>query len=135
MVSKHTFSLRYHLRGKKKNLKVLNFLLTSGLVPCMFELTDVYYINLILIILSSSCFPLKLFLRSSKLWSIKLTNMYVCLIKLLPTMAWIWLNQINVSDYSENVENTDISVWDNTYISVWDNTDISRRIIKFFFVL
>ena len=42
-------------------------ILTKCLVPCMFTLTDVYYINLILIILPSSCSPLKIFLRSSKL--------------------------------------------------------------------
>ena len=39
-------------------------ILTKCLVPCMFELTDVYYINLTLI---KSCFCFKNFLRSSKL--------------------------------------------------------------------
>ena len=57
----------------------------------MFELTDVYYINLISIILPSRCFLFKIFLRSSKLWSIKLKS----LTKILPTMTSIWLNYIN----------------------------------------
>ena len=54
-----------------------NKIQTKCLVPCMFELTDVYYINLILIILPSCCFLFKIFLLSSKLWSIKLRSMYV----------------------------------------------------------
>ena len=49
-------------------------ILTKCLVPCMFTLTEVYYINLILIILPLSCSPLKIFLRSSKLWSIRNIN-------------------------------------------------------------
>ena len=53
-------------------IKILDFfehtlILTKCLVPCMFELTDVYYINLISIILPSRCFLFKIFLRSSKL--------------------------------------------------------------------
>ena len=53
-------------------IKILDFfehmlILTKCLVPCMFELTDVYYINLISIILPSRCFLFKNFLRSSKL--------------------------------------------------------------------
>ena len=47
----------------------------SGL--CMFELMDVYYIYLMLILLPSRCFPFKSFLCSSKLWSTKLRNIYV----------------------------------------------------------
>ena len=42
-------------------------ILTKYLVPWMFELTDLYYINLISITLLSRCFLLKIFLRSSKL--------------------------------------------------------------------
>ena len=78
----------------------------------MFELTDVYYINSILIILPSRCFPLKNFLRSSKLWSnildktkkcICLTKevvgrnsiTYLGLTKFLPSMTSISLNYIN----------------------------------------
>ena len=83
----------------------------------MFELTDVYYIYLILIILPSRCFPFKRYLRSSKLWSIKeyiyiyiyihtyvyiytyilyiYIYIYICLTKLLLTMTSIWLNNIN----------------------------------------
>ena len=41
--------------------------MTGPLHVRMFELTDVYYINLISIILSSRCFLFKIFLRSSKL--------------------------------------------------------------------
>ena len=63
------------------------------LAPCMFELTDVYYINLISIILPSCCFLFKIFLRSSKL--INKTKDYICLTKLLPTMTSIRLNYIN----------------------------------------
>ena len=70
----------------------IHAILTKCLVPCMFELTDVYYVNLTLIILSSRCFPFKIFLRSSKLWSIKLTKI---MFNHLPTMTSIWLNYIN----------------------------------------
>ena len=61
----------------------------------MFELTDLYDIKLIWIILPSRCFAFKNFLLSSKLWSIRLRS--ICdygLTKLLPTMTWIWLNYI-----------------------------------------
>ena len=54
-------------------------------VPYMFELTDVYYINLISIIRPSRCFLFKVFLRSSKL--INKTKDYICLTKLLPPMT------------------------------------------------
>ena len=63
---------------------------------CMFEVTDVYDINLIWIILPWHCFAFKTFLRSSKLWSIRLRNICdYCLTKLLLTMMSIWLNYIN----------------------------------------
>ena len=62
-------------------------ILTKSLVPCMFELTDIYYIYLISIILPSCCFLFKNFLRSSKL--INKTKDYICLTKLLPTMTSI----------------------------------------------
>ena len=47
-------------------IKILDFLkdmliLTNCLVPCMFKLTNVHYINLILIILPLCCFPFKIF--------------------------------------------------------------------------
>ena len=66
----------------------IHAILTKCLVPCMFELTDVYYVNLTLIILSSRRFPFKIFLRSSKLWSIKLRKI---MFNHLPTMTSIWL--------------------------------------------
>ena len=56
----------------------------------MFKWRDVYYINLILIKLLLHCFDIKIFLHSSKLWSIKLRN--ICLTKLLPAMTSIYLN-------------------------------------------
>ena len=69
-------------------------ILTKCLVPCMFELTDVYYINLILITLPSRCFVFKIFLRSSKLINktkdyIKevVLIIYICLTKRLPGMT------------------------------------------------
>ena len=53
-------------------IKILDFfkhtlILTKYLVPCIFESTDVYYVNLILIIFPPRCFPFEIFLRSSKL--------------------------------------------------------------------
>ena len=67
-------------------------ILREYLVLCIFELMDAYHINLILIILPSRGFPFEIFLRFSKLWSIR----YICLTKLLPTMTSIWLNYINI---------------------------------------
>ena len=60
----------------------------------MFELTDVYYINLISIsiILHSRCFLYKIFLRFSKLIN---KTKDICLTKLLLPMKSIWLNYIN----------------------------------------
>ena len=79
-------------------IKILDFfehtlILTKCLVPYMLELTNVYYMNLILIILPSCCFLFKFFRRSLKLWSIKLSSIF--LTKLLPTMTSIRLNYIN----------------------------------------
>ena len=67
-----------------------------SITSCMFEVTDVYDINLIWIILPWHCFAFKTFLRSSKLWSIRLRNISdYRLTKLLVTMTSIWLNYIN----------------------------------------
>ena len=65
----------------KRSIKILDFfkhrlILTTCLVPCMFELTDLYYINLISIILSSRCFVFKIFYFLQN-WSIKLRIIYV----------------------------------------------------------
>ena len=64
-------------------MKILDFfehtlILTKCLVPCMFELTYVYHINLILIILPSRC-----------------SFLFTFLTNLLPTMTSIWLNYNN----------------------------------------
>ena len=78
--------------------KILDFFEhTLILINCMFDLTDVYYINVISIILPLRCFLFKIFLRSSKLWSRKLRSILKCLTKLLPTMTSIWLNYIKVN--------------------------------------
>ena len=61
-------------------------ILTKCLLPCIFELTDVYYINLISIILPSRYFLFKIFLRSSKLWLIN-QGIYLCLTNLLRPMT------------------------------------------------
>ena len=52
-------------------------ILIKFLAPCMFKLTNVYYINLILVMLPSRCFLFKVFLRFSKLSSIKLRSIYM----------------------------------------------------------
>ena len=46
-----------------KNLLIV----TKCLLPCMFEKMDVYYINLILVILPLCCFSLKVILSPSKI--------------------------------------------------------------------
>ena len=107
-------------------IKILDFfkhmlILTKCLVPCMFELTDVYCINLILIIIPLCCFLFKIFLRSSKLRSIR--SIYIFSTKLLPTMTSIWLNYIN-------------SFWlfrkcKKTCFCMRKHKDISRKIIYF----
>ena len=90
-VSKKVLSKKEILPHYQNYLLFLNFqysehslILTKCLVPCMFELTDVCCINVILIIHPSRCFPLKFVQLSSKLWLIK-----------LHTMTSIWLNYIN----------------------------------------
>ena len=72
-------------------------ILTKCLVPCMFELTDVYYINLISIILPSRCFLFKIFLRSSKL--INKTKDYI----FINLYIFVIIIILIVSDYSEIV--------------------------------
>ena len=82
------FSIRYSKRSEcvkkcvknkfNRIIKISDFfehtlILTKGLVPSMFELMNLYYINLISIILPSCCFLFKICLRSTKLWSIKLS--------------------------------------------------------------
>ena len=98
-------------------IKILDFfehalIPTKCLVPCMFELTDVYYINLISIILPSHCLLFKIFLRSS-----------ICLTKLLPTMTSIWLNYINSFWLFRNCI--------KTCFCMRKHIDISRTIINF----
>ena len=82
------------------------------LVPCMFELTNVYYINLILIILPSRRFLFKNFVRS-----------WISLTKLLPTMTSIWLNYINSFWLFRNCI--------KTCFCMRKHIDISRTIIHF----
>ena len=50
-----------------------------------------------MIILPSHCFPYKIFLCASKLWSVKLRNIYIyiCLTKFLPTVTSIWLDYVS----------------------------------------
>ena len=95
-----------------------SLILTKCLVPCMFELTDLCCINLILIILPSRCFPLKFFY---------LPQNCVYLTKLLPTMTSIWLNYIN-------------SFWlfrecIKTCFRMRKHINISRMIINFLMIL
>ena len=72
--SKRLECVKKYFQKKKfyRIIKILDFfedtlVLTKPLVPCVLELTDIYYINLISIILPSSCFLFKIFLLSLKL--------------------------------------------------------------------
>ena len=121
LLKKSTFKRR-NSTGLSKFLIFSNTLiLTKCLVPCMFELTDVYYINLILIILPSCCFLFKIFPMFKTV--INKTKKYICLTKLLPTMMSVWLNYINSFWLFRNCI--------KTCFCMRKNIDISRTIINF----